>query len=103
MIHPQKIKFINFVQFLWVIFALLDPDPGTPFNPDPIRIWIRIHNTGFDGITSDAAPGTILLFVVQAKDKKDIGHRGTLLHVVAMFAILTSTRLIQYVMWRDPA
>ena len=27
--HPelQKIKFINFLLFLWVIFALLDPDP----------------------------------------------------------------------------
>jgi hypothetical protein len=24
--------------FLWVIFGLLDPDPGTPLNPDPIRI-----------------------------------------------------------------
>jgi hypothetical protein len=26
-----------------VTFALLDPDPGTPLNTDPIRI----HNTGF--------------------------------------------------------
>jgi hypothetical protein len=33
----QKMKFINFFLFLWVIFALLDldPDPGTPLNPDP--------------------------------------------------------------------
>jgi hypothetical protein len=23
---------------LWLIFALLDPDPGTPLNLDPIRI-----------------------------------------------------------------
>jgi hypothetical protein len=28
-------KFINFFLFLWVIFALLDPDPGTPLNPAP--------------------------------------------------------------------
>ena len=28
--------------FLWVIFALLDPDPQTRLNTDPIRI--RIHN-----------------------------------------------------------
>jgi hypothetical protein len=42
----QKIKFINFFLCLWIIFALLDPDtdtdPGTPMNPDPVRI--RIHN-----------------------------------------------------------
>jgi hypothetical protein len=30
-------KFLNFLLFLWVIFALLDPDPGTPLNPDPQR------------------------------------------------------------------
>jgi hypothetical protein len=31
--------------FLWIIFALLDsdPDPGTPLNPDQIRI----RNTAF--------------------------------------------------------
>jgi hypothetical protein len=39
----QRKKFTNFSLFLWDIFALLDPDPGTPLNPDPIRI--RIHNT----------------------------------------------------------
>ncbi len=35
--HPalQKMKFINFFLFLWVIFALLGPDPGSPLNPDP--------------------------------------------------------------------
>ena len=26
---------------MWVIFALLDPDPLTRLNPDPIRIRIR--------------------------------------------------------------
>ncbi len=45
--HPafQKVKWTLLTfQFLKrsVIFALLDPDPGTPLNPDPIRI----HNTG---------------------------------------------------------
>ncbi len=51
--HPAliKMKFFNFLLCLWVIFALLDPDPGTdpgtPLNPDPIwiRIRIRIHST----------------------------------------------------------
>jgi hypothetical protein len=40
--HPalQKIKFISVFIFLWVIFALLDPDPGIPLTMDPIRIWI---------------------------------------------------------------
>jgi hypothetical protein len=37
--HPalQKMKFINFILFLWVIFALLDPkDPiESGINPDP--------------------------------------------------------------------
>ncbi len=39
----QKMKFINFFLRLWVFFALLDPDtdPGTPLNPDPIRIRIQ--------------------------------------------------------------
>ncbi len=40
----QNMKFITFFLLLWVIFALLDPDPGTPLNLNPIRI--RIHNTG---------------------------------------------------------
>jgi hypothetical protein len=37
-------KFLNFFSTfvnLWVIFALLDPDPLTRLNPDPIRIRIR--------------------------------------------------------------
>ncbi len=41
-LKPLKKKFFT---CLWVIFALLDPDPDpeTPLNPD--LIWIRIHNT----------------------------------------------------------
>ncbi len=43
----QHLKKWNLSTFFFV-FALLDPDPdsdpGTPLNPDPIRI--RIHNTG---------------------------------------------------------
>ncbi len=48
-------KSMNFYLRLWVIFALLDPDPdpdtdpGTPLNPDPIRI----HNTGFNPWTKE--------------------------------------------------
>jgi hypothetical protein len=43
--HPglQNMKFLNFFLFLWVIFALLDPDPLIGLHPDPIRI--RIRNT----------------------------------------------------------
>jgi hypothetical protein len=48
--HPalQKMKFVNCFLILWAIFALLDPDadPGTPLNPDPIRIHattLKIH------------------------------------------------------------
>jgi hypothetical protein len=50
--HPalQKMKFINCFQFFWVTIALLDSEPGTPLNPDPVRI--RIHNTGKNGIFS---------------------------------------------------
>jgi hypothetical protein len=35
---------------LWIIFALLDPDPLTRLNPDPIRIRIRIRNPEKDTI-----------------------------------------------------
>ncbi len=40
-------KFLNFYLLLWVIFALLDPDPDplTRLNPDPIGI--RIRNPAF--------------------------------------------------------
>ncbi len=42
--HPalQNVKFIILFLCLWVICALLDPDPGTPLNTDPIQI--RIHS-----------------------------------------------------------
>ncbi len=30
----QKTKYYCFL-FFWVILAVLDPDPGTPLNPDP--------------------------------------------------------------------
>ena len=37
--HPvlKNMKFLDFFQFLWVIFALLDPDPdpATQINADP--------------------------------------------------------------------
>jgi len=40
-------KFLNFIILLWVIFALLVPDPLTRLNPDtdsdPVRIRIRIR------------------------------------------------------------
>ncbi len=48
--HPvlQKIKFIFFNFCGSFAFLNPDPDPGTPLNPDPIRI--RIHNTGIQSI-----------------------------------------------------
>jgi hypothetical protein len=35
--HPalQNLKILYFFLFLWVIFALLDPDPATQINADP--------------------------------------------------------------------
>jgi hypothetical protein len=35
--HPvlKNMKILDFLQFLWVIFALLDPDPATQINADP--------------------------------------------------------------------
>jgi hypothetical protein len=35
--HPalQNMKILYFFLFLWVIFALLDPDPATQINADP--------------------------------------------------------------------
>ncbi len=35
--HPalQNMKILNFFLYLWVIFALLDPDPATQINTDP--------------------------------------------------------------------
>jgi hypothetical protein len=35
--HPalQNMKILYFFLFLWVIFALLDPDPATQINTDP--------------------------------------------------------------------
>ncbi len=53
--HPtlQNMNFLKFFLLLWVIFALLypDPDPLTRLNPDPIRIRIRILNPGLKGTT----------------------------------------------------
>jgi hypothetical protein len=31
----QNMKILSFFLFLWVIFALLDPDPATQINADP--------------------------------------------------------------------
>jgi hypothetical protein len=44
-------KFISRFLYLWAIFALLDKDtdPGTPMNPDPIRI--RFHKNGCEMAT----------------------------------------------------
>ncbi len=46
--HPalKNMKFLKLFLFLWVIFALQDPDPLTWLNHDPIRIRIQIRNTG---------------------------------------------------------
>jgi hypothetical protein len=42
----QKMKFINFFLYLWVIFALLDPDPNpAEQNQYGVIADPRIHNT----------------------------------------------------------
>ncbi len=55
--HPalQKLNFINFFLCLWDTIVLLDPDtdPGSPFNPDPIRI----HSTAFEDCIRPARAG----------------------------------------------
>ncbi len=43
----QNMKSLNFLIFLWVIFALPDPDPLTRLNPDPIQIWNDTKRTIF--------------------------------------------------------
>ncbi len=62
--HPalQKKKFNNFLQLLWDFFALMDPDPGAPLNPDPVRI----HNTDF------WLPETIFLLLFKRPYKMDL-------------------------------
>jgi hypothetical protein len=32
---PKSMKILDFFLFLWVTFALLDPDPATQINADP--------------------------------------------------------------------
>jgi len=51
----QHFKTWNFFTFFYFCvsffsFALLDPDPLTWLNPDPLRIRIQIRNTAFTGI-----------------------------------------------------
>jgi hypothetical protein len=45
--HPalQNMKFLNFFYFLWVIFALLDPDLADQNQSGPYPDRIQIHNT----------------------------------------------------------
>ncbi len=49
-------KFINFFLFFLAILALLDPDtdPGTPLNPDPIRMQMQIHSTALQEVGANA-------------------------------------------------
>jgi hypothetical protein len=51
------------ILLLWVIFALLDPDPLTRLDPDPIRIRIRIQS----GSGYGSGSATLLFFVVIAR------------------------------------
>jgi hypothetical protein len=45
--HPtlHSMKFLNFFYFLWVIFALLDPDRADQNQSGPYPDRIQIHNT----------------------------------------------------------
>jgi hypothetical protein len=59
--HFQKMKFINFFQCLWVIFALQDPDTdqGTPLNPDP-QHCLNKTTRNLNNLTSAATKPRIL-------------------------------------------
>jgi hypothetical protein len=38
----SNMKIVDFFLFLWIIFALLDPDPATQINADPqpcVKCW----------------------------------------------------------------
>ncbi len=55
--HFKKMKFVNIFLFLWVIFALLDPDtyPLNWLNLDPIRIrntacYLSFHDSNEDDL-----------------------------------------------------
>jgi hypothetical protein len=79
---------MNLFQFLWVIFALLDPDtdpgtplnpdtdPGTPLNPDLTRIWIyKAFNRG------DERKGHLItwreLLLLFSSEKEQIWHTSS--------------------------
>ncbi len=53
---------------MWVIFALLDPDPLTRLNPDPIRI--RIRNPAANSVARSKQAFTATL-------GENHGHLGT--------------------------
>jgi hypothetical protein len=66
--HPHSEKwnlltfFYVFGSFLpsWIRIRIANPDPGTPLDPDLIRIWI--HNTGsrFGPVSKRCGSGTLL-------------------------------------------
>ncbi len=50
--HPvlKNMKILDFFLFLWVIFALLDPDPATQINADPDpKPWQGLIKSGESG------------------------------------------------------
>jgi hypothetical protein len=47
----QNMKILYFFLHLWVIFALLDPDPATQINADPDpQPWLYLINKSLSGI-----------------------------------------------------
>jgi hypothetical protein len=66
--------YIFFLLLLWVIFALLDPDPLTRLNPDPIRM----RNPSLeDGRPGDAVVGPGELYrVVGVEGAALVGQLG---------------------------
>jgi hypothetical protein len=83
--HPalQNMKFLDYFLLLWVIFALLDPDPDqlALLNQDPIRIRIRNTSSIQDYRARDDPRGSA----------GPSGGRGTLIHSPAR----TSSRVGQ--------
>jgi hypothetical protein len=51
----QKMKILHRFLFFVGHFALLDPDPGTPLNSDPIQIRIQIQYRSESGSTTQHA------------------------------------------------
>jgi hypothetical protein len=60
--HPalQNMKFLNFFLFLWVIFALLDPDPDYESGSNPDQETLLARLVIFHLLASTVSPMLVL-------------------------------------------